>query len=73
MLKWLILFALAYVVYRWWSRTSVPGSDRKTNANGEQMIECAQCSVHFPKSETIEFEGQHFCCEQHRIAWKQSH
>jgi uncharacterized protein len=34
----------------------------------EQMVQCAQCGIHFPKSEAIQARGSGkvFCCTEHR-------
>ncbi|RXZ36401.1 hypothetical protein D9O50_07690 [Oxalobacteraceae bacterium CAVE-383] len=34
----------------------------------EQMVQCAQCGIHFPKSEAIQARGtgRVFCCTEHR-------
>lgn len=34
----------------------------------EQMVQCAQCGIHFPKSEAIQARGKGkvFCCVEHR-------
>jgi uncharacterized protein len=34
----------------------------------EQMVQCAQCGIHFPKSEAIQARGtgKVFCCIEHR-------
>ena len=35
-------------------------------AAGEDMVRCAHCSVHLPKSESITTQGKFFCSDQHR-------
>jgi uncharacterized protein len=30
------------------------------------MTRCASCGVHFPLSEALTENGDHFCCEAHR-------
>ena len=40
----------------------------KTNArltSLEEMIRCAHCGTHFPKSEMITRAGSDYCCESH--------
>jgi uncharacterized protein len=34
----------------------------------EQMVQCAQCGIHFPKSEAVQGcgTGMVFCCPEHR-------
>lgn len=32
----------------------------------EDMVRCAQCGVHLPKSESILSRGESFCSDEHR-------
>ena len=32
----------------------------------EDMVRCAQCGVHFPRSEGIHAEGEYYCSAEHR-------
>jgi hypothetical protein len=77
LLKWLLLFAFAYVAYRWWSQISPSSRGKNTQVGSEQMLTCEQCGVHFPQSEAVIDQEVGtttvFCCEKHRISWKQSH
>ena len=36
----------------------------------EDMVRCAQCGVHLPRSESIMTGGNYFCCVEHRDAWR---
>jgi len=31
----------------------------------EDMVSCAHCGVHLPKSETISSHNKYFCCNEH--------
>jgi uncharacterized protein len=73
LLKWFFLFAIAYIVYRYWSRVSVTRASTKLKPNVEQMLECAQCGVCFPESEAVRSADKVFCSEQHCASWKQNH
>ena len=33
---------------------------------GEDMVRCAHCGVHLPRSESILSQGEFFCSEAHR-------
>jgi len=35
-------------------------------AGGEDMVRCAQCGVHLPKSESFLSQGLHYCSDEHR-------
>lgn len=73
LMKWLLFFALGYVIYRWWSRISAPRSSDPSSGRIEQMVKCDQCGIHFPKNEAVLSDGYSFCSEQHSAAWKQNH
>lgn len=32
----------------------------------EDMVRCAQCGVHLPRSEAILSRGEFYCCDEHR-------
>ena len=40
----------------------------EASAKTEDMVRCAQCGVHLPKSESILTQGRYYCCEEHRRA-----
>lgn len=31
----------------------------------QDMVRCAVCEIHLPKSESIERDGRHYCCIEH--------
>ena len=35
-------------------------------ADGENMVQCAHCGVHLPRSESLLTQGQFFCSADHR-------
>ncbi len=66
MSRLLFLVAIAVVVYLLLksyrgrpSREDVPGK-------AEDMVRCAQCGVHLPRSESILADGKFFCSDAHR-------
>ncbi|TNC96790.1 MAG: hypothetical protein FD121_1031 [Gallionellaceae bacterium] len=67
MSRLLFLFVVIAVVY--WLlksyRKQSPKQDVPTAAS-EDMVRCAQCGVHLPKSEATLSDGKHFCGEAHR-------
>jgi uncharacterized protein len=46
------------------------GSDDKPRRGGlggaEEMVSCAQCGVHLPRSEALQARGLHYCSAAHR-------
>ncbi|MDO9064723.1 MAG: PP0621 family protein [Sulfuricella sp.] len=69
MLIKLILLALAaWVVYRLvksYGRRA-KREDAPKNETGEDMVRCAHCGVHLPKSESTVSRGEFFCTNEHR-------
>jgi len=48
-------------------RKNVPKQD---NPVAEDMVRCAHCGVHLPKSESILAGGNFFCCAEHRDVYR---
>lgn len=36
----------------------------------EDMVRCAQCGIHLPRSESLLSQQQTFCCAEHRDAYR---
>lgn len=47
------------------SGENIPGQDKPA---AEDMVRCAHCGVHLPKSESVQAEGKSFCGAEHRDA-----
>ena len=64
-----LLIAIAVVVYLLIKsyRKNVPKQD---NPVAEDMVRCAHCGVHLPKSESILAGGNFFCGAEHRDAYR---
>lgn len=62
-----LLIAIAVVVYLLIRsfRKNAPPQDRPVV---EDMVRCAHCGVHLPKSESILAGGSFFCSAEHRDA-----
>jgi uncharacterized protein len=39
---------------------------KQAGTGGEDMVRCAHCGVHLPKSESFLSQGEHFCSDEHR-------
>jgi uncharacterized protein len=62
----LLLFALVIAVL-WWimrgsGKSSAPGSSQSAV---EDMVRCAHCGVHLPRSESYASNNEFFCSEEH--------
>lgn len=66
MSRLLFLVAIIVVVYLLLRsyRRQAPKQDMPGEA--EEMVRCAHCGVHLPKSESILAGGNYYCCDAHR-------
>ncbi len=69
MSRLLLIIAIAVVVYLLIRsfRRQAPQQDKPV---AEDMVRCAQCGMHLPRSEGIEANGQFFCGTEHRDAYR---
>lgn len=63
------IIAVAVVVYLLIKsfRRNTPQQDQAVT---EDMVRCLQCGVHVPKGESVQDQGQNFCCAAHRDAFR---
>ena len=69
----LLLFVLFVLLAFWfWRRHRRPrGAGVPPPVPGaEDMVRCAQCGVHLPRSESVDEAGRHFCGEAHRLEYR---
>lgn len=60
----LVLVAwLVYVLLKRYRRSMSPPDDAKA---AQDMVCCAVCGVHLPKSESLLRDGTYYCSESHR-------
>ena len=69
MSRLLMLIAIAVLVYLLLKsyRKNSPAQDRP---GAEDMVRCAHCGIHIPKSESINVGGNYFCGTEHRDAYR---
>jgi uncharacterized protein len=69
-MKYLLIIAIAAVVWLAWKKRSRPSGKASVPAprEPEQMVVCAHCGVHLPESDSVSEQGRHFCSEAHRLA-----
>lgn len=74
-MKYLILIVVVVGVL-WLMRSlrkpsgQAPTQKPVTPPQQEEMVSCAQCGVHLPRSEALPGRGGVFCGETHRIAFE---
>jgi uncharacterized protein len=72
MLKFLIVVvavvALVWLLLGRSARKGGPtrGAHRSANHGAEDMVACAFCGVHLPRSEALAARGLHYCSAAHR-------
>jgi len=70
MSRLLMLFAIGAAVY--WLLRSYGKEDvsRQDSPAVEDMVRCAHCGLHIPKSEGLQSGGNYFCGAGHRDAYR---
>jgi uncharacterized protein len=66
MSRLLFLLAVIVVVYLLLKSFRRPAPKQDVPAPVEEMVRCAKCGVHLPKSEGILAGGNFYCCDEHR-------
>lgn len=73
MAKFLLLVAVIVAVVllvknyqRSLARQEGDRADKPATRETEDMVRCARCGVHLPRSESILSQGAFFCTEEHR-------
>ncbi len=78
MSRFLVILAVVAVVYlllksrHAGGRGAQPSAPPEQQPPAEDMVRCAQCGVHLPRSEAIMAAGKFYCCEAHRRAYQSS-
>ena len=58
----IVMVALIFWLIKSYSKkTPKPDEPPKT----QDMVSCAHCGVHLPKSESLSVNGKYYCCEAH--------
>jgi uncharacterized protein len=66
MSRLIFLFVVIAVVYWLLKSYRKPSPKQDASAASEDMVRCACCGVHLPKSEATLSAGKFFCGEAHR-------
>ncbi|HVZ45556.1 MAG TPA: PP0621 family protein [Ramlibacter sp.] len=66
-MKFLLLFAVLWIAYLFWrggriADASSPRRDTPKDAQPQEMVRCAVCSVHLPRADALEGEADVFYC-----------
>ena len=60
--------ALAYWIYTTYRRRVDRREEQGPAAGSEDMVRCAQCGVHLPRSESLTTKGSFYCSADHERA-----
>jgi uncharacterized protein len=60
-----LLVAIGWIAYKGWRKAAGAASPRPAPA-AEDMVRCAHCGVHLPRSESVAAGADLFCSEEHR-------
>jgi uncharacterized protein len=66
MSRLLFLLAVVIVVYLLLKSYRKQPPKQDVSAPAEDMVRCAQCGVHLPRSESILAGGNFYCSDEHR-------
>lgn len=57
-----VIIALAYLLFKSY-RKQLPRQDESSGT--QDMVSCAYCGIHLPKSEGLHVDGKYYCCTAH--------
>ncbi|HYC44064.1 MAG TPA: PP0621 family protein [Burkholderiales bacterium] len=62
-----LVLVAAYWIFKAYKRKAGSASrGARRGRTAEDMVRCAQCGVHLPRSESLASEGAFFCTPEHR-------
>jgi uncharacterized protein len=64
---------LVYWIIKSYRRRIERGEPRRPAAGSEDMVQCARCGVHLPRSESITAQGTFFCSAEHQRVHQAGH
>ena len=59
---------LVYWILKSYRRRVDRGGDKAPPATAENMVQCARCGVHLPRSESVTTQGRFYCSPEHQRA-----
>ncbi len=66
MSRLLFLLAVVVAVYLLLRSFRRRTSGQDASASAEEMVRCAHCGLHLPKSESVPAGGNYYCSDAHR-------
>lgn len=68
MSRLLLLVVIAAAVYLLIRSYRKKNEERQQDVIAEDMVRCAFCGVHLPRSESVQSDGKFYCSMEHRDA-----
>jgi len=69
-MKYLVLLAVLVVAYIWWRNerraSMAPPAAPRRPAAPQDMVACAHCGVHLPRTEALTSGPHSYCCAEHQ-------
>lgn len=69
-MKYLVLLAVVVVGYAWWRSqrraTAEPPPTPAPPPAPQDMVACAHCGVHLPRTEALTCGPRSYCCAEHQ-------
>ncbi|HYH42174.1 MAG TPA: PP0621 family protein [Burkholderiales bacterium] len=62
----LIVIAVVYWLFTSYKRKARREAEPKAPAGAEDMVRCAQCGLHLPRSESLPAGTRFYCSAEHR-------
>jgi uncharacterized protein len=59
---------LVYWILKGYRHRVDRGGDKAPPAAAENMVQCARCGLHLPRSESITSKGSYYCSPEHQRA-----
>lgn len=69
----LLLIAVAIWLVRTHAKRSRHAPETRRAENGEDMVRCAQCGLHLPRSESVPSGRAFYCSAEHRRLREKTH
>jgi len=64
----LVIAAVVYLLFKSYRKDAPKQAEENSVKKPEDMVRCAHCGVHLPRSESIKADGKFYCSAEHRDA-----
>lgn len=67
----IVIIAVVYFLFKSYRRQQQPPKQTDATTATQDMVSCAFCGVHLPKSESYLVSGKFYCCVAHSRGQKE--